>query len=272
MKKRIAFIVIGVPLGFIVFWIGGLAFTIISLVAISLAAGEYVRLFRMCKYEPAYPLVIGGTALLIIGRAWNDFDSAPWMLTLFIFASMAYHLIAYEQGRTQAGADFGITLGGILYFGWLGGYFVSLRMMPMGMWWFILTIVTTWCVDIGAYLIGKMIGKHPFFPHLSPKKTVEGFFGGIAGGIIGGLLLTLILHWLYGSGTGYPIQFWQAALIGGTLGLVTPLGDLGESMVKRMAGVKDSSHLIPGHGGVWDRIDSWLWGVVVGYYLIIWFF
>ncbi|MEI7988798.1 MAG: phosphatidate cytidylyltransferase [Chloroflexota bacterium] len=274
MKKRIAFIVVGVPLGLILFWLGGWIFGIVVGLIVALAGGEYVRLCRTCGYEPAYPLVIGGTGLLIVGRFWDGFESAPWILTLLVFASMIYHLIAYELGRERAAADFGITLGGILYFGWLGGYFISARMLPQGVWWFSLICITGWLVDVGAYLIGRHYGRHPFFPRLSPRKTMEGYFGGIAGGILGGMLIAFILQLIAiaSKAPGFPVQIGHGALIGLILGIFTPFGDVGESMFKRMAKVKDSSKLIPGHGGVWDRTDSWLWAMAIGYYLVVWFF
>jgi phosphatidate cytidylyltransferase len=276
MKKRIAFIVVGVPVGLVLFWLGGWIFGLAVLVVIGMAGGEYVRLCRLCGYEAAYPLVIGGTGLLLVGRFWDGFESAPWILALLVFASMIYHLIAFERGREQAAADFGITLGGILYFGWLGGYFISTRMLPQGVWWFTLICITIWLVDVGAYLVGRNFGKHHFFPRLSPRKTMEGYWGGIAGGMIGGVIIALLLQQIAlhmaGNPPNFPVQFWHGAVIGLILGVITPFGDLGESMFKRMAKAKDSSNLIPGHGGVWDRIDSWLWALPLGYYLVVWFF
>jgi phosphatidate cytidylyltransferase len=111
--------------------------------------------------------------------------------------------------------------------------------------------------------IGMGFGKHLMTPRLSPKKTWEGYFGGVLTGILGGIALAA----LWGRFTP-EITLWKGALAGVLLSVLTPLGDLGESMIKRQVGVKDSSHILPGHGGVFDRIDSWLWAAVIGYYMI----
>jgi phosphatidate cytidylyltransferase len=105
-------------------------------------------------------------------------------------------------------------------------------------------------------------------PRLSPKKTWEGFFGGLAFAVV--LTTALTAVWQLGAGPGTAIQPLRGALLGLVMGIFPTLGDLGESMIKRQAGVKDSSNLIPGHGGAFDRIDSWLWAGILGYYLIIW--
>jgi phosphatidate cytidylyltransferase len=121
-----------------------------------------------------------------------------------------------------------------------------------------------WLADSGAFLIGSRYGKHKLSPRLSPKKTWEGFFGGIVFGVVSGAILAALWHFMSPAMT-----VERGALIGLLMGALTPLGDLGESMIKRQAGVKDSSQILPGHGGVLDRIDSWLWAGVIGYYVVL---
>ena len=114
-----------------------------------------------------------------------------------------------------------------------------------------------------------MYGKHKMTPRLSPKKSWEGYWAGVFTAIAAGAFFA----WAYsahGSLSGQ-ITIWQGAVLGLILGVLTTLGDLAESLVKREAGMKDSSNLIPGHGGFFDRIDSWLWAGVLGYYFITWF-
>jgi phosphatidate cytidylyltransferase len=103
---------------------------------------------------------------------------------------------------------------------------------------------------------------------LSPKKTWEGYIGGIFVGTLGAV--GLVYLWNIWAGPGFSITPLQGALLGFLLSAITTLGDLGESMIKRQSAVKDSSNLLPGHGGVFDRIDSWLWAAPIGYYFIIW--
>ena len=266
LRQRVLVVIVLLPIGLALIYLGGWAFSALIMLILGLAAWEYGRLFKTGGFQPAEVLLIGGTVLLALGRAWNGFTSADWILSLLVLATMIYHLFAYERGRDQAASDFAITLSGILYLGWLGAYLISLRQLPNGMWWILLVLPSVWLADSGAYFIGRAIGKRKFSPRLSPKKTWEGFFGGVVFGTAGGALLAFILN-LLEPGVMAPLQ---GAIIGLILAVVTPLGDLGESMVKRQFGIKDSSNLIPGHGGVFDRIDSWLWAGVIGYYLVQW--
>jgi len=266
LLQRTLVVIVLLPIGLVLIYLGGWAFAALVMLILGLAAWEYARLFEHGDFQPADFLVIGGTVLLALGRAWNGFASADWILSLLILASMTYHLFAYERGRDQAASDFSITLSGILYLGWLGSYLISLRNLTDGMWWILLVLPAVWLADSGAYFIGRAIGKRKFSPRLSPKKTWEGYFGGVVFGTLGGVLLAFILN-LLEPGVMTPLH---GGIIGLILALITPLGDLGESMVKRQFGIKDSSNLIPGHGGVFDRIDSWLWAGVIGFYVIQW--
>jgi phosphatidate cytidylyltransferase len=155
-----------------------------------------------------------------------------------------------------------------MYLGWLGAYFISLRQLPEGLWWVLMALPVVWIADSFAYLVGSRWGRRKLSPRLSPKKTWEGYLGGIAGGTLGGALLPLL--WQVWSGPDSAITPWRGALLGFVLAVLTTLGDLGESMIKRQVGVKDSGTLLPGHGGVFDRIDSWLWAGVIGYYVVLW--
>jgi phosphatidate cytidylyltransferase len=237
---------------------------------IGLAAWEYVKLFRAGGLQPAGFLVIGGGVLLVLGRAWNGFDSATWMVSLLILAAMTWHLLAYERGREQAGTDFGVTLGGVFYLGWIGAYLISLRQLPEGQWWLLTALPACWLADSGAYLVGSRIGRHKMTPRLSPKKSWEGYLAGIVFAVLGTPLLVLL--WGLWTGPGSAVTPMRGAILGLLMGALTILGDLGESMIKRQVGVKDSGNLLPGHGGAFDRIDSWLWAGVMGYYAIIWLF
>ncbi len=270
LAKRLWVAIILLPIGLVLISIGGIPFALLIATFMGLAAWEYDRLYRAGGFKPAGVLIPAGALLLLYGRIASGFESAPWMISLVILASMTYHLVAYERGSDTAGSDFGITLAGVLYFGWIGGYLVSLRELPDGKWWFLVALPAVWLADSGAYFIGRKFGKHKLSPRLSPKKSWEGYLGGIVTGSLGAALLTLV--WQVGAGPDSSLSIWKSALLGLTLSTLTPLGDLGESMIKRQFGIKDSSNLIPGHGGVFDRIDSWLWAGVIAYYAIDWFF
>jgi phosphatidate cytidylyltransferase len=264
LRDRVLVAAVLLPIGLVLIYLGDWAFAITITLILGLAAWEYSRIFKTGGFQPADILVIGGAMLLTLGRAWNGFESADGLISLLILGSMTYHLIAYERGRDQSASDFAVTISGIFYIGWLGAYLVSLRDLPDGLWWVLIVLPAVWLADSGAYFVGRAIGKHKFSPRLSPKKTWEGYLGGVLIGTIGTALLAAIWN-LIEPGV---VTTWQGGLIGLILSVFTTLGDLGASMVKRQFGVKDSSNLIPGHGGVFDRIDSWIWAGLIGYYII----
>ena len=120
------------------------------------------------------------------------------------------------------------------------------------MFCFLLVFITAWVSDSMAYIVGSLIGKHKLIPEVSPKKTVEGAVGGVVFAIIGCLLYGLIIELL----TDVEANYLSLSLIGLTLSVVSQLGDLIASLIKREYGVKDYSNLLPGHGGIMDRFDS----------------
>jgi phosphatidate cytidylyltransferase len=270
LVKRTLVALILLPFGLAAIFLGGWVYTGVVGLILGLAAWEYVLLFRSGGLQPAGLLVVGGTISLVVGRALDGFASAPWLLSLVILIGMAYHLVAYERGRDAAGSDFGVTLAGVLYLGWIGAYLVSLRQLADGQWWLMVILPAVWLADSAAYFAGTRFGRHKLSPRLSPKKTWEGYLAGIPASIAGTALLAAL--WRVWAGPASAITPIHAAWIALAVSVITTLGDLGESMIKRQVGVKDSGHLLPGHGGAFDRIDSWLWGGVIGYYLVVWLF
>jgi phosphatidate cytidylyltransferase len=160
--------------------------------------------------------------------------------------------------------DLALAVFGGVYVGWLGSYLLSVRKLEEGAY---LTLFLYGCVafsDTAAYMIGRQWGRHKLSPRVSPKKTWEGYVASVAGGalfgaLVGGLVESDVLNWEHG------------ALIGLLIGCLGTVGDLAMSAIKRQVGAKDSSHLIPGHGGILDRVDSVLVAAAVGYYYLTWF-
>lgn len=274
LAKRALVVIILLPIGLALIWLGGWAYALMIALILGLAAWEFVQMFRIGGLQPAAVLIIAGTLALVFARFLDDgFDNSPWILSLLVLAGMTYHLVAYERGRDQAGTDFGITMAGVLYFGWIGAYLISLRQLPEGLWWVLLALPIVWLADSGAYFVGRRWGKHKLSPRLSPKKTWEGYFGGVVVGVIGGgVLAALIAMFTAPAGEAFAITPMRGLVLGLVLSTITTLGDLGESMIKRQVGVKDSGNLLPGHGGAFDRIDSWLWAGVLAYYVIVYLF
>lgn len=267
LKQRLitAAIILPIGIGFIV--LGGWFFAFFIAFVLAVASWEYWQLYQTGGYAPNAPLIFASVIALVFTRFLYEFDYGTTIITIAVLVAMAFHTISYELGNENASIDFGITLGGILYIGVLGSFLISLRTLPNGLWWFLLAILSVAIADSGAYFIGVRFGKNKMAPRVSPKKSWEGYLGGVLFGAIGGALLALVLQrW------APEINLTSGLIIGAILSILTPLGDLGESMLKRQFNVKDSSHLLPGHGGFMDRIDSWLWAAPISYYLIIWFF
>jgi len=258
---------------------GGIWFFLLIGFFIVLASWEYTQMFRAVHMQPTAPIIVGGTILLLATRSQavthfffpSAVFSPQWAeltLTCLALAAMAAHLYAYERGRDQAALDFVITIGGLVYLGWVGAYLVNLRELPNGGWWLMLVLPTVWMADSGAYALGAKYGKHKLAPRLSPKKSWEGYWAGVFTGTLYGGFFAYVYSWL----GPLHITFWQGALLGLALSVITTLGDLGESLFKRQGGIKDSGTLFPGHGGAFDRIDSWLWAAVIGVCWVRWFF
>jgi phosphatidate cytidylyltransferase len=248
--------------------LGGPFFFVLISIFIVGAAREYVQMFRAAQVQASPVLTVGGVFLILAARAFYPAAAGTLFATLILLA-LVVHLVAFERGREPAALDFAATVGGLAYLGWVGAYLIDLRNLPEGGWWFMLVLPAVWLADSGAYSIGAAYGKHRLAPRLSPKKSWEGYWAGVFTCVIGAAFLAFA-YGRWGNLTG-DISLVQAALLGLLLGVFTPLGDLGESMFKRQARLKDSSDVIPGHGGFFDRIDSWLWGAVIGFYFLKWF-
>ncbi len=231
------------------------------------AAWEYVYLFRAVKLQPQLYITVGGVTLITLTRAFFPQYALP-VFEAAVLAALAYHLFDYERGRDQAALDFSITVAGLAYIGWIGSYLFDLRNLPDGGWWFMVVMPSLWLSDSGAYSIGVAYGKHKLAPRLSPNKSWEGYAASVFTGTIGGIFFAYVYS-TYGNLNG-DITLLQGAALGFLMGALPTLGDLGESMIKRPSGLKDSSDVIPGHGGFFDRVDSWLWGAMIGYYFIVW--
>ena len=249
---------------------GGLFYFLLIAVFLVGAAWEYVRLFRAVQYEPNEIVTVGGVLVIVTARSFFA-EAAISVFVLLVLLAMTVHLFAFERGRDQAALDFAITLTGIVYIGWLGSYLLDLRSLPDGVWWWLLVLPIVWAGDTGAYSIGAAYGKHKMTPRLSPKKSWEGYFAGVFTSIIVGAFFAYVFSSLGPQPLRDLINPLQGGLLGLVIGALVPLGDLGESMFKRQGGLKDSSNIFPGHGGFLDRIDSWIWGAAIGYFIIQYF-
>ncbi len=227
------------------------------------SAYELFHLMAEAGYRPSLPATAVVIAALMAAARFPGWPLFGLVLAASIIGTLIGQLLRPPEGQpTQSWA---LTLGAALWLGFLGSHFVLIRDLsaPFGLGigtrWLALTFLVTWINDSAAYFVGKAIGRHPSSPYLSPKKTWEG----TVGGWIGGLVATILLgHWLV------DLPWLHGLALGALVATVAPFGDLAKSMVKRQMKVKDFSDLIPGHGGMFDRIDSLLFVAPVVYYYI----
>lgn len=253
------------PVIMLFIWIGGWIFAGGVALVLCLAGEEFRRMYRRDGRRPSRFLILGGLLVLVFARRSVGFEHTPLLLTLLLMGSMVWHLIDYERGAERSGIDFALTLTGVLYLGWLGAYLVSLRDLPDGRWWVLLVLPTVWLADGGAYLAGARIGRHRMTARLSPKKTWEGYLAGVLFGTAGAVGLAAL--YTQPAGPASAMSLFAGLVVGTVISTLAPLGDLGASMIKRELKLKDSSTLLPGHGGAFDRLDTWLWAAGLGFYV-----
>ncbi len=181
--------------------------------------------------------------------------------SLLLVLIPAYFCLFHSESMEGIAARIGLMLLGILTVGTLGSFVGLARDLPDGAFWVFLILGMTWLNDTFAYFVGHRLGKHRLAPQISPGKTIEGFVGGFFGSLVG----FLIFWWIYDTPISLGFGFALTLLVG----LLGPLGDLSESMIKRSCHVKDSGDIIPGHGGMLDRIDALLFTAPVVYFFAL---
>ena len=234
-------------------WLG-----FIALVAV-IASRELTDLLQRGGYPPHGWVLLAWTLALIASGFWPRWFPLSLVLLAGLIASLTVSLLEVAVcGRLQNPTlSWTWTTAGALYLGLSLAAFVALRRQPNGLAWLMTKLLTTWITDTGAYFIGKFYGRTKLAPRLSPGKTVEGS--------VAGLVSAVLLAVIFGLVIKLPPQ--HALALGLIFGVMTQVGDLSESAVKRELQIKDFGNLIPGHGGILDRFDSLLFtGPVVYYY------
>jgi len=207
---------------------------------------------------PAFAGCLAVAAL--VAGAYEGLDELTGALALSV---AAVFLLLIVQGDPQAGLrDWLWVVGGIAYIGFLGAHLVLLRELDDDGDWVIVAVFATFAADTAAYFVGRAVGRRQITPLVSPGKTLEGSVAGF----IAGVPAVFGLVWL----SGLDVDELELAPLALLLPLVAMVGDLAESLIKRGAGIKDASELVPGHGGLLDRLDSLLFTVPLVYYFVIW--
>ncbi len=254
LAVRVATALVLFPVAVWLTWHGGLPFALLCGAAAAVAASELVLMFAP-RLGPAEAFGIAVAGLLPVGvwASWHLGGDLPaeWMGIAgagAVVVLLALHLFGDGPLEAVPRSAAAVALSW-LYCGLLVATVVGLR-LRFGFGWVILSFVVSWLNDTLAYFGGRAMGRHPLYPRISPKKTWEGFAAGALGSILGALAVKpLFLP---------SVPAWALLAIGAGAAVLGPVGDLAESMLKRAAGVKDSGRIIPGHGGLLDRIDALL--------------
>jgi len=227
-----------------------------------LAAFEFYKMVATSKVSPLTYFGLIWVLLFILNPHLDVDFLIPLLLTSTIILSLT--LLLLRRRKEAAFTSWAWTIAGVLYVGWLLSYLVALRELDGGRNWVFFALFVTFASDSAAFFTGRALGRHHLAVNISPRKTWEGVIGGILGAIIVSFFFILptplILH----------LTWWRAILLSSLVSIFGQVGDLVESLLKRNMDVKDSSRLIPGHGGALDRIDSIVFAGIVVYYYALW--
>jgi phosphatidate cytidylyltransferase len=257
---------------------------VFSIVITLIALGALYELYRAYQRVGARPSTWTGSvaviALIVIAGTDAPFRALTGAMVGYTLIALAQHL--GKRDITGALLDWAFSLSGVMYVGVTLMHFVLIRRIQgdsemnwiteadnligdggaaLGLAWLLMVLVTTWLTDVFAYLIGRTWGTTKLIPRISPGKTREGAIAGFVGGMVTGTITAYAF--------GVPVPIYVAAPIGGLVALAAMIGDLSESLIKRNIDIKDMGSIIPGHGGLMDRIDALLFTVPLVFYIAL---
>jgi phosphatidate cytidylyltransferase len=256
LSKRILVAIVGIPTILMLIFLGSWYFFLLIIIISLTAQWEFYEMQRKKNFRPQRINGIITGILILLGIQTGD-----WQLIGMGIVCMLLLILAFEMFRhhEDVSTNIGITLVGILYIPLFLGTLIHIKLYVdhtfsvveyAGFKYIMMILITIWICDTFAYTFGILLGKHKLYEKVSPNKTIE---GGIAG-LIAAILISIVVK-IFNI---LPLDWFSAIIIGTTVGIFGQMGDLVESWFKRDAGVKDSSTLLPGHGGMLDRFDSLL--------------
>ncbi len=256
MWQRCLTAFLGIPLAIFLVYLGGIPFCIVVTIISLLGIHEFFNILLpskvgLMRYYAYFSGVVWQAATFF------QMNIIPQLLIFLFLFGLILYIINYNKLRLQ---DFTLAVLGVVYVFGLFNYLILMRLFtPNGKWWVFLGLILIWSNDVGAFFIGRGFGRHKLHELVSPKKTIEGALGGI--------FLTIFITSMINIAFGFML-FSQSVLLSILVSVLCIFGDLWESGLKRIAGVKDSGSLLPGHGGILDRFDSLLFAVPVMYYYL----
>jgi phosphatidate cytidylyltransferase len=264
---RVLTALVGIPTILLFLWFGGWAVFAVLVILVVWASYE---MHHMLIGEGKHPLSLLSLALSLIFLLAAIFPAQRSLLlqggiSLLLLLSFSWFLLM-RKSLDGSLVDWALTMAVPFYIGWPLSFFQLLRGNQIGFsdgFWLVLVVLAgVWTYDSMAFFSGRFFGRHKLATVVSPSKTWEGVIGGIIGGVAVTILTTHPLN----------IPIYHAIILGVLLSIAGQIGDLAESLIKRQTHVKDSGRLVPGHGGILDRIDSQLFGVIVLYLYVLWLF
>jgi phosphatidate cytidylyltransferase len=258
LSTRLLTAALGIPLIALAIWVGDGVLAAIVAVAVFIAVYE-VAVIRRVHFRPE-GVLSAALAASMPAAAYAGDEYLLGAIALALIAPSA--LFAWTRTPASAVESWLWSLGPTLYVGVLAAHFVLLREVPDGRDWLFFAVLTVWITDTGAYFVGRTIGRHKLAPAVSPGKTIEGAIGSAIAGFAAVFALTEVFD--------LDVEPWHQVALGLLLPPVILVGDLAESALKRALDVKDSGFLVPGHGGILDRLDSLLFAIPAVYYFVQW--
>lgn len=263
MAIRMATILVTAPIVIACVWYGGVPFLLLILGLAVISINEFYWMMQKRGFQPAYYVGNFITIFFIVfaffalKKNWEPAQSA--ILTGAATVTLVSGLFLRRPKHVIV--DVAVTLLGMVYIGWFFSYLLFIRSLTLHGAYLFFLMVTIWVNDSTAYLVGSLIGKHKLNPEISPKKTVEGALAGFLVCIIAGMVFAQFIG----------MDILHAVILGALVSVIAQTSDLVESMIKRDARVKDSGSVMPGHGGILDRMDSFILTAPVMYYYVVWF-
>ena len=247
--------------GLLVVSLGGWWFTAALGGMVHLGLLEFFRMAQFKGIRPATKTTLVACQLLLFTTQWSMQGGLPEAVASAVLPLSGAAICGWLllQPVTGSIADIAASIFGLFYLGFLPSHWLSLRGLENGLALTLSACLMIVATDIGSWAVGRRYGRRPLSP-ISPGKTIEG--------AIGGFLSAMVVGLICGQMMGWPMQGLPGLLLGALIALFALVGDLTESMMKRDAGVKDSGDMLPGHGGILDRIDSYLFTPAVVYYAI----
>ena len=272
LPKRVLFALVGAPLTIALIYFGGWILATALGVIAALGAWELYRMAREAGHEPMENagIVLAASIPVMVHATYLGVFRVTVTVAALLFLALTAGVIWARGTQRKPLVSLAITVTGVIYPA-LVTYMYPIRYHDYaidaraGTFLLMLPIALTWATDTGAYFVGRSMGKHKLIPTVSPAKTVEGAVGGVAIAVLAAWLYVIFLLRPFAHLTMLPVGLTVFAII---VSCVGQTGDLAESLFKRDAGVKDSSRLLPGHGGILDRFDSLLFVLPVAYLLL----